>query len=127
LQFGLRIGDRPRQLVTTTPRPIPIVRKLLEDVDKPGGVALTKGRTYDNQANLAPSFVAQMRRKYEGTRLGRQELEAEILDDVRGALWTREMLDRRSNGRPLGAGMSPEEVESMPPMQRIAVGVDPSG
>lgn len=127
LQFGLRLGIRPRQLVTTTPRPIPLVRKLLDDANKPGGVAVTQGRTFDNAANLASSFIRQMRQKYEGTRLGRQELYAEILDDVQGALWTRHMLERRTSDNPKAAGMGPEEAARLPIMRRIVVGVDPSG
>ena len=123
LQFGLRIGERPRQLVTTTPRPIPIVRQLLTDP----ACVVTKGSTFDNKANLATSFVRSMEKKYVGTRIGRQELEAEILADVRGALWSREMLDRRSSANPLGAGMSPEEAARLPVMRRVVVGVDPSG
>lgn len=125
LQFGLRIGDNPRQLVTTTPRPIQILRELLKDLDKPGGTVLTRGSTFDNAANLARKFIDKIRDKYDGTRLGRQELHAEILDDVPGALWTRAMLDRRTPSNPKGAGMGPDE--KLPEMRRIAIGVDPSG
>ncbi len=89
LQFGLRLGDHPRVVVTTTPKPIKLVRQLLRDPH----TITTRGSTYDNAANLAPTFMDAMRRRYEGTRLGRQELEAALLDDVPGALWTREMLD----------------------------------
>jgi phage terminase large subunit-like protein len=88
LQLGVRLGSRPRQVVTTTPRPTRIVRELLAD---PGTVA-TRGSTYDNRANLAPAFFRQIVSKYEGTRLGRQELYAEILDDIPGALWTRDAI-----------------------------------
>lgn len=124
LQFGLRSGDSPRQLVTTTPRPIPLVRELLKGRET-GSTALTFGSTYDNSANLASPFLARMREKYEGTRLGRQELRAEVLDDVPGALWTRAMLDRRTAANPLAAGMGPGE--KLPDMRRVVVGVDPSG
>lgn len=111
LQFGLRLGERPRQVVTTTPRPIPLVRALLKDAR----TEVTRGRTLDNAANLAASFLTAITERYGGTRLGRQELEAELLDDVPGALWTRAMIDKaRSAG-------------SVPDMQRIVVGVDPSG
>jgi len=89
LQFGMRLGARPRQIVTTTPRPTEIVRKLAADPT----THLTKGRTLDNAANLASSFLRQVRLKYEGTRLGRQELEGEILNDYAGALWARALLD----------------------------------
>lgn len=125
LQFGLRLGDNPRQLVTTTPRPIDLVREILKG-EKTGETVVTRGSTFDNSGNLAAKFLANVRRKYEGTRLGRQELEAEILDDVPGALWTRAMLERRTHNRyPNGARMAPDEV--LPVMRRIVVGVDPSG
>lgn len=125
LQFGLRIGDRPRQIVTTTPRPIPIVRELLEAEGKPNGTVVTRGSTYDNASNLARSFITKMRDRYEGTRLGRQELRAELLDDVPGALWIRALLERRTHSNPLGAGMGP--YEDLPELLRVVVGVDPSG
>lgn len=90
LQFGLRLGTRPRQLVTTTPRPIPLLKRILADPK----TAITRGKTYDNAANLAESFLQQIRTRYEGTRLGRQELDAELLEDVPGALWSRANIDR---------------------------------
>lgn len=109
LQFGLRLGERPRQLVTTTPRPLPLLKRILAD---PMTVA-TKGRTFDNIANLAASFLRQIQTRYEGTRLGRQELEAEILDDVPGALWARSNLDRdRVCDAPLN-------------LKRVLVAIDP--
>lgn len=110
LQFGLRLGDNPRQLVTTTPRPIPTLRQIMA---MPSTI-VTRGKTLDNAANLAPSFIAQMRERYEGTRLGRQELDAEILDDVPGALWTRAMVEA-------------SRAKTAPDMVRIVVAVDPSG
>lgn len=82
LMFGLRLGDDPRVVVTTTPRPMPLLRALVKDPV----VAVTKGTTYQNRANLAPDFLDQIVRKYEGTRLGRQEIDAEILDDLPGGL-----------------------------------------
>ena len=85
LMFGLRLGPDPRVVVTTTPKPIKIIRELIADPT----TVITRGSTYDNRANLAPAFLQQIVRKYEGTRLGRQELNAEILDDVPGALWSR--------------------------------------
>lgn len=110
-QFGLRLGKWPRALVTTTPRPIPIIRTLL----KQDGTHITRGSTYDNFANLAPQFIQAIRDKYEGTRLGRQELMAEVLDDLVGALWSRDMIEKaRFDG-------------AIPEMERIVVGVDPSG
>jgi phage terminase large subunit-like protein len=89
LLLGLRLGRDPRVVVTTTPRPIRLVRALLADPK----VAVTRGRTIENRANLAPAFLEQIVRRYEGTRLGRQELDAELLDDVPGALWTHALID----------------------------------
>src|SRR5438132_13744462 len=89
LMFGLRLGSDPRVVVTTTPKPIKIMRELIADPT----TVITRGSTYDNRANLAPAFLQQIVRKYEGTRLGRQELNAEILDDVPGALWSRGLIE----------------------------------
>ena len=110
LQFGLRVGNRPRAMVTTTPRPIPIIRELIKDPS----TVVTRGSTYDNANNLPARFLERVRKRYEGTRLGRQELNAEILDDAPGALWTRAVLDE---GR----------ISRLPEMRRIVVSVDPSG
>lgn len=110
LQFGMRVGATPRVMVTTTPRPIPIIRSLLKEPD----TVAVRGSTFDNSRNLPAKFLAAVRRKYEGTRLGRQELEAEILDDIPGALWTRDMLDRN-------------RVRAAPELKRVVVAVDPSG
>lgn len=110
LQFGLRLGEHPRQIVTTTPRPIPVVRRLIND----GTVHVTRGRTYDNAANLASPFLKQVEERYGNTRLGRQELDGEVLDDMPGALWNRDMLD--GNRKPV----APEELD------RIIVAVDPA-
>jgi predicted phage terminase large subunit-like protein len=107
LMFGLRLGDDPRAIVTTTPRPTPLIRRLAKD-DR---TYVTRGSTFDNADHLAPTALQQLREKYEGTRLGRQELEAEILDDVEGALWVRDVI----------------LYGDMPEMQRVVVGVDPSG
>jgi phage terminase large subunit-like protein len=112
LMFGLRQGNPPRLCITTTPRPIPLLREILADE----GTQVTKGLTLDNRDNLAPSFLRHIMRKYEGTRLGRQELNAELLDDVPGALWTRQVLDD-----------SRVKKDNLPDMARIVVGVDPSG
>jgi phage terminase large subunit-like protein len=85
LQFGLRLGKKPRQCVTTTPKPIKLLKELVARNGK--DVKVTRGRTADNAANLAPTFLSSIVSRYEGTRLGRQELDAEILEDVQGALW----------------------------------------
>ncbi len=109
LQFGLRLGKNPRQVVTTTPRPTPTIRALL----RAATTAVTRGSTYDNKANLAPAFLDEIVRKYEGTRLGRQELYAELLEDVPGALWKRSMIDK-------------VHVVAAPQMRRIVVAIDPA-
>ena len=92
LQFGLRLGRNPRCLVATTPRPTKLIRELL--AREGHDVVVTRGSTYENRANLAPGFFDQVIRKYEGTRLGRQELLAEVLEDTPGALWNRDALDQ---------------------------------
>lgn len=113
LLFGLRLGQHPRSLITTTPRPIALLKKIMSDPK----TVVTRGSTYDNAKNLAPAFLEQIKRKYEGTRLGRQELNAEILDDVPGSLWTREGLDKARRNR----------TEKLPDMQRVVVAIDPAG
>ena len=109
LIFGLRIGDQPQALVTTTPRPTKIIRELVKRND----VVVTRGSTFENKQNLAPSFLHEITERYEGTRLGRQELHAEILDDVDGALWNRDMIERA-------------RTSTMPDMKRIVVAIDPA-
>lgn len=89
LQFGLRLGEHPRALVTTTPRPLPLIKRLMNDVD----TVVTRGATLDNQSNLAANTVKQLYERYGGTRLGRQELQGEILNDIPGALWNRDIID----------------------------------
>jgi phage terminase large subunit-like protein len=113
LQFGMRLGDHPRQLITTTPRPIALLRTIMKDPR----TVITRGGTYENSANLAKPFLENIRTKYEGTRLGRQELNAEILDDVPGSLWTREILDKRRLSK----------KDKLPDMQRVVVAIDPAG
>jgi len=107
--FGLRLGTDPRAIVTTTPKPVPLVRSLMKDSRS----VMTRGSTYDNSANLAAPFLEAIRERYEGTRLGRQEIDAELLDDVPGALWTVDMIDAAKH--PVGEA------------QRVIVAVDPSG
>jgi phage terminase large subunit-like protein len=89
-QFGLRLGKHPQVCVTTTPRPTKLVRDILKN---PKSV-VTYGSTFDNSVNLASTFIQAVKDQYEGTRLGRQELYAEIMDEASGALWTRELLSR---------------------------------
>jgi phage terminase large subunit-like protein len=110
LMFGLRLGDDPRVVATTTPRPIALIRDLL----KSPTTVVTRGRTADNAANLAPAFLEQIVGKYQGTRLGRQELEGELLDDHPGALWSRAKIDE------LRIPYSPW------PLRRVIVAIDPA-
>jgi predicted phage terminase large subunit-like protein len=111
--MGLRLGRKPRAIITTTPRPIPLLKGLLKRVGQ--DVALTRGKTADNAANLAPTFLTQIVSRFSGSRLGRQELEAEMLEDVVGALWTRDLIEE--------CRRAPAEV---PAMRRIVVAVDPA-
>jgi phage terminase large subunit-like protein len=108
--LGLRLGKAPQCVITTTPRPIPALRELIA---KPTTVT-TKGATHDNLQNLAPTFAAEILSRYEGTRMGQQELYAEILDDSPTAMF------RRSN-------IEFNRVAVAPRMLRIVVGVDPAG
>ena len=110
-QFGLRLGKHPRQIVTTTPRPIELIKAIV--AGKEGKVHITRGKTTDNVANLAASFVERITNRYAGTRLGRQELEAEILGDLPGALWSMASIDAY-------------RVPTAPQMGRIVVAVDPA-
>ncbi len=109
LLFGLRLGADPRAIVTTTPRPTPIIRALVSAAT----THVTRGRTRDNAANLAPGFLDAIVARFEGTRLGRQELDGEILDDNPGALWRRD-------------GIDAARVRVAPDLRRVVVGVDPA-
>ena len=108
LQFGLRLGARPRGLVTTTPRPVPLIRRLLADPR----THVTRCRTVDNAGNLAPGFLDAVVGRYAGTGLGRQELDGELVEDRPGALWTRAALDAA-------------RVDAAPALARVVVAVDP--
>lgn len=109
-QLGMRLGDHPQICVTTTPRPFPLIKKL----KKEELTAFTTGSTYDNLANLAPTFRRAVVDKYEGTTLGRQELHAEILEDLPGALVARKYIDG-------------SRVTAAPELVSVAVAVDPAG
>lgn len=119
LKHGLR-GQRvvPQGIVTTTPIPSKLIKRLVLD----SSVVLTRGSTFDNSANLAPEFITEIRKQFEGTRLGRQELYADILDDNPGALFLRTWIDRNrvrvdpKTGKPIG----------LPGMRRIVVAIDPA-
>jgi len=112
LLFGLRLGKQPQCIITTTPKPNKLIRDLLLAKD----IVITRGNTYENEANLAVSAVAKLKEKYEGTRLGRQELFAEVLDDAEGALWNRRLIDQ---------AILKSDVE-LPSMERIVVAIDPA-
>ncbi len=122
LMLGLRLGDRPRTIVTTTPQPLPLLRRILA---LPRCVQ-THGRTADNP-NSAPDFRTAMEEMYGGTRLGRQELEGLLLEEFEGALWTRELLEKaRDSHFQNRRESSPHAArESDCPLTRIVVGVDP--
>ncbi len=106
LQMGLRLGQRPRTLVTTTPRPIALMRRLIGKAEM-----VTRGRTRDN-VHLPAAFITAMAEDYAGTRLGRQELDGELIEDIKGALWTRATLET-------------VRVNECPPIRRVVIGVDP--
>ena len=108
LQFGLRLGARPRNLVTTTPRPVPLIRRLLADPR----TVVSRARTQDNAHNLAPDFLERVVGRYAGTRLGRQELDGELIADRDDALWDRTALEAA-------------RVGAAPDLGRIVVAVDP--
>ena len=108
LQFGLRLGDRPRQLATTTPCPVPLVKRLVADP----ACAVARASTRANAFNLAPRFLDVVVGRYRGTRLGRQELDGELIEDRDDALWRRDEIDRL-------------RVDRAPELGRIVVAVDP--
>src|SRR5690606_29503246 len=107
--FGLRLGEAPRQILTTTPRPIPLLRRLLGEA----GVRVSRMATRENADNLAPGFMAAVERRYGATRLGRQELEGLLIEDRNDALWSRAALETAV------ASASGE-------LRRIVVAVDPA-
>ncbi len=108
LQFGLRLGARPRQVVTTTPRPTPALKRLMADPN----TAITRASTHANRANLANAFFDAVIHRYEGTHLGRQELDGELIEEIPGALWSREIIEQA-------------RVSIAPDLARIVIGVDP--
>lgn len=112
LQFGLRLGDRPRVMVTTTPRPIELVKAIVGGDE--GSVVVTRGNTADNKSNLAKPFLEKIYKRYENTRLGRQELNGEILGDMPGAIWNQSQIDLC-------------RIDEVPDdLARIVVAVDPA-
>ena len=109
LSFALRLGRHPRSVVTTTPKPIELIRSL----PNRSGVHVTRGSTYDNQDNLPPAFMNGLIEQYDGTRLGRQEIHAELIDEDEDALWKREWIEDA-------------RIRTSPRMSRIVVAVDPA-
>ncbi len=114
LMMGMRLGNHPRTVATTTPRAVPLVRRLTGQGKggPPPGVTITRGRSGDNAAHLPASYLDAMRENYGGTRLGRQELDGELIEDVAGALWSRALIERC-------------RVEAAPAMARVVVAIDP--
>lgn len=110
LMLTMRIGEKPRVVATTTPRGVPLVRRLIDEK----GVEKTGGSTRNNRHNLSPQWLATMDRLYGGTRLGRQELGGELLEDVEGALWTRALVERCR-----------VEADAVGKSVRVVIGVDP--
>jgi len=108
LQFGLRLGDRPRQIVTTTPRPVPLIKRLLADPR----VRVSRAATHANRLHLAAEFVRNIQETYGGTRLGRQEIDGELVEESADALWTRAMIEACREA-------------AAPALARIVVAVDP--
>jgi phage terminase large subunit-like protein len=112
LQLALRLGDRPRQVVTTTPRPTALLKRLL----KAPGTQVARAATYANAQNLSRAFLDEIAAAYAGTALGRQELQGELVEDVAGALWTRRMIETARISAPQGFHQS---------LDRVVVAVDP--
>ena len=112
LQMGMRLGTHPRGCITTTPRPLPLIKEMLKN----SRCTVVRGSTYENLANLAETFRRTVLDRYEGTTLGRQELDAEVLEDLPGALVARALIDRTR--------VTPDEV---PELISIVVGMDPAG
>lgn len=108
-KFALRLGAHPQTVITTTPRPTKLIKSLLSQ----DATVVVRGSTFDNAANLAPAALAELRLRYEGTRLGRQELYGEVVDDVEGALWSRDSIEA-------------SRVSEHPPLMRIVVAIDPA-
>lgn len=108
LQFGLRLGDHPRQLITTTPRAIPMLRKFMDDP----GTVISHAATIRNAAHLAPGFLERIVARYAGTRLGRQEIDGQMIEERADALWSRAMLEAN-------------RCAKAPALKRIVVAIDP--
>jgi len=113
LQLGLRLGEYPRTVITTTPRPTKLIKGLLTNIPPEGFNHVTRGTTYDNVSNLAQAFINEITSEMEGTRFGRQEIYAEILDEAELAFWSRELLEEVRIGK-----------DEVPELKKIVIGVD---
>lgn len=111
LMFGLRLGENPQCVITTTPKPNKIIKDLISRED----VIITKGNTFENADNLAESALSMLKEKYEGTTLGRQELYAEVVEDIDGALWKQELIDRNRL-----------DIDTEKELSKIVVAIDPA-
>lgn len=109
LMFGLRLGEHPQVGITTTPRPITLLKEIIADE----ATVVVKGNTYENRSNLAASFFRHITTRFEGTRMGEQELYAELLEDMPGALWTRELLANCY-------------IDRLPMLEDVIIAVDPA-
>ncbi len=109
LSFALRLGENPQCVITTTPRPIELLQKLMSDPD----VHVTRGSTFDNAKNLSPAYLKSIQKKFEGTRLGAQEVYGEILSQTQGALWSHDQLHKL-------------KFKEQPQLRRIVVAIDPA-
>lgn len=107
--FALRLGENPQCVITTTPKPQPLLQQLLKRDD----VVTTRGTTFENADNLAESSLSLLKERYEGTTLGRQELYAEIIDKLDGALWSTQLIEK-------------SRVKKLPDLQKIIVSIDPA-
>jgi phage terminase large subunit-like protein len=108
LQFGLRLGERPRQLITTTPRPIPLLKRLIADPR----TRVTRAPTQANKDYLSPLFFETVLSRYTGTRLGRQEIDGELIEDRTDALWSRPLIEAC-------------RIPQAPPLARVVIAIDP--
>jgi len=113
VQMALRLGNNPQKVITTTPKPIPMLRKIAKN----SRTVVTTGSTYDNANNLAKDFIISIEDQFKNTRVGRQEIYAEILDDAPGALWPRALIEKQRWR---------EEFGHPPKMQRVVMGIDPA-
>lgn len=111
LMFGLRLGDNPQCIITTTPKPTKLIKDILQDKNS----FVTRGSTFDNAENLSPQALEKLIEKYKGTRLGKQELYAEVLDDIEGALWSYSMIEKHRVSQ-----------DDLPEFRRVIVALDPA-